>query len=223
MSIYRREIDTQCCTAWMHGIRTINGQYPDDNRDFDIEAGDNIIITDVTGGIKIEAIATTDTDWSAIRNTPDTLAGYGITDAYTKTETDNLLNDKMNVTDAYTKAETDDLLDNKVGISGDQQIEGNLNLLRDLVIPNISASTLIRSYTISGKNSNNEYFGLGSMQIRRYGNRSRWRAYIERYMDTPTGGTSLIFDVFDSGRVYLFIENIVNGTTTNHTIIDSTP
>ena len=53
MSIYRREIDTQCCTAWMHGIRTINGQYPDDNRDFDINAGNGIRIEPATGGITI--------------------------------------------------------------------------------------------------------------------------------------------------------------------------
>ena len=53
MSRYRREIDTQCCNAWMHGIRTINGQYPDDNRDFDINAGSGIRIEPATGGITI--------------------------------------------------------------------------------------------------------------------------------------------------------------------------
>ena len=53
MSIYRREIDTQCCNQWMNGIRTINGQYPDDNRDFDINAGSGITIQPATGGITI--------------------------------------------------------------------------------------------------------------------------------------------------------------------------
>lgn len=53
MSIYRREIDTQCCNQWMNGIRTINGQYPDDNRDFDINAGSGIVIQPATGGITI--------------------------------------------------------------------------------------------------------------------------------------------------------------------------
>ncbi len=38
----------------MNGIRTINGQYPDDNRDFDINAGRGIEITPATGGITIE-------------------------------------------------------------------------------------------------------------------------------------------------------------------------
>lgn len=37
----------------MHGIRTINGQYPDDNRDFDINAGNGIRIEPATGGITI--------------------------------------------------------------------------------------------------------------------------------------------------------------------------
>ena len=54
MSIYRREIDAQCCNQWMNGIRTINGQYPDDNRDFDINAGVGIKITPATAGITIE-------------------------------------------------------------------------------------------------------------------------------------------------------------------------
>lgn len=53
MSIYRREIDAQCCNQWMNGIRTINGQYPDDNRDFDINAGSGIVIQPATGGITI--------------------------------------------------------------------------------------------------------------------------------------------------------------------------
>lgn len=53
MSIYRREIDTQCCNQWMNGIRTINGQYPDDNRDFDINAGSGITIQPASGGITI--------------------------------------------------------------------------------------------------------------------------------------------------------------------------
>lgn len=53
MSIYRREIETQCCNQWMQGIRTINGQYPDDNRNFDINAGDGIEVTPATGGINI--------------------------------------------------------------------------------------------------------------------------------------------------------------------------
>lgn len=38
----------------MNGIRTINGQYPDDNRDFIVNAGANINITSVTNGIRID-------------------------------------------------------------------------------------------------------------------------------------------------------------------------
>ena len=52
--IYRRDLDNQgCCNQWQHGIRTINNQYPDDNRDFDINAGDGIEITPATAGITI--------------------------------------------------------------------------------------------------------------------------------------------------------------------------
>lgn len=103
-------------------------------------------------------------------------------------------------------------------------LNGGIFLQKNIVIPDISASTLIRQFDVQAKKTaDGEYFTIGSMQYRRYANRTRWRTMITRYMDTPEGTTSLIFDVFDSGRVYLFIENIVNGTTTNHTIIDSTP
>ena len=37
-------------------------------------------------------------DWSGVENKPTTLAGYGITDGYTKTETNNLLNSKADTT-----------------------------------------------------------------------------------------------------------------------------
>ena len=42
-----------CCDSWKKGIRTINGQYPDDNREFGIVEGAGILITPVTAGIKI--------------------------------------------------------------------------------------------------------------------------------------------------------------------------
>lgn len=41
------------CNNWTKGIRTINGQYPDDNRDFDLNAGDGIEITPATAGVTI--------------------------------------------------------------------------------------------------------------------------------------------------------------------------
>ena len=53
MSRYKREIDTQCCNAWMQGIRTINGQYPDDNRNLTLTAGAGISITPETAGLRI--------------------------------------------------------------------------------------------------------------------------------------------------------------------------
>lgn len=66
---------------------------------------------------------------SSIENKADkatTLAGYGITDAYTKTQADDLLAKKAdkattlsgyNIADAYTKTQTDDLLAKKASAS----------------------------------------------------------------------------------------------------------
>ena len=273
MSIYRREIDTQCCNQWMQGIRTINGQYPDDNRDFDINAGDGIEVTPATGGITIamkapiagpmryigtvgtggtvaslpaadvlntgwtyvaitagstpddtpksyavgDMIISTGTEWtvvpagddpvvwSQITGKPTTVSGYGITDAYTKSEADALLNNKVSKND------------------GDQSMDGSLILDRNIIIPNITSSTLIRQLQMNGKDSNNDPLMLGALQIRRYGNRSRFRLLLNRYMDTPIGQSSIILDVYDTGRIYMGLENVVNGTNTNHVIVDSTP
>lgn len=41
------------CKNWLKGIRTINNQYPDDNREFSISAGAGILITPETAGIRI--------------------------------------------------------------------------------------------------------------------------------------------------------------------------
>ena len=54
---------------------------------------------------------------SAKADKATTLAGYGITDAYTKAQTDTLLAGKMDDGDAYTKAETDTLLADKADVS----------------------------------------------------------------------------------------------------------
>lgn len=64
MTEYRRDINgSGCCKNWKNGIRTINGQYPDDNREFNVEAGDGIIVTPATAGIRI----TNSTDPGAIQ------------------------------------------------------------------------------------------------------------------------------------------------------------
>ena len=46
-----------CCDSWKKGIRTINGQYPDDNREFNLAAGDGIEITPITAGVEISVKA----------------------------------------------------------------------------------------------------------------------------------------------------------------------
>lgn len=54
--------DAGCCKAWAKGIRTINNQYPDDNREFGIIEGAGIVITPETAGIRIACtVPTADT------------------------------------------------------------------------------------------------------------------------------------------------------------------
>ena len=54
MTCFKRDLENQgCCNNWQNGIRTIDGQYPDDNREFKIMEGAGILITPVTAGIKI--------------------------------------------------------------------------------------------------------------------------------------------------------------------------
>ena len=53
MKICEAGRDSCGCDNWKKGIRTINGQYPDDNRDFDINAGAGVSITPATGGITV--------------------------------------------------------------------------------------------------------------------------------------------------------------------------
>ena len=61
MTQYRRDLDlTTCCSNWKNGIRTVNGQYPDDNRDLKIVEGEGITITPVTAGIKVSIGASGD-------------------------------------------------------------------------------------------------------------------------------------------------------------------
>ena len=56
----------------------------------------------------VNTLATTKADKAT------TLSGYGITDAYTKTEVDGKINSKANSSDVYTKLQTDSQIDSKV-------------------------------------------------------------------------------------------------------------
>lgn len=191
------------------GVLTINGQAPDSSGDFSglVEGSGNI--GDDTKPVKIvSGTATAVTD--ALAKDSETVHGSGNVGSDIK---------PVKVVNGEAVAVTNALM----STVGDQKLAGNLTLLNSIRIPDITGSTLIRAFGVNALDGNGDEFNYTSMQTRRYANRTRWRVFITRYMDTPVGGTSLIFDVFDSGRVYLFIENIINGTTTNHTIIDSTP
>lgn len=52
-------------------------------------------------------------EWSDLNNTPTDVAGYGITDVYTKTAADLLLGAKADSSSVYTKGEANLLLDDK--------------------------------------------------------------------------------------------------------------
>ena len=58
-------------------------------------------ICDSNGQIQVDTL-----DWNRISNTPTTLSGYGISNAYTKTEVDNKIAN-VTVNNVYTKAEVD--------------------------------------------------------------------------------------------------------------------
>lgn len=60
-----------------------------------------------------------------------TLSGYGITNAYTKTEVDGKLDDKANSSDVYTKSETDNAINTKVSALVNQAPE-TMNTLDEL-------------------------------------------------------------------------------------------
>ena len=60
---------------------------------------------------------TVDTNLAKKADKTNTLAGYGIINAYTKTEMQNLLAKKANVNSVYSKTETDNLLGNKADIN----------------------------------------------------------------------------------------------------------
>lgn len=54
MTCVRRNLNNRtCCNSWQKGIRTINNQYPDDNREFEIAAGNGISVVPITAGILI--------------------------------------------------------------------------------------------------------------------------------------------------------------------------
>ena len=68
-------------------------------------------ICDDNGQIQVNML-----DWNRVSNTPNTLYGYGISDAYTKSEVDNKIAN-VTVNNVYTKAEVDSkigTIDNKI-------------------------------------------------------------------------------------------------------------
>ena len=106
MTRIRRDLNgTGCCNSFRNGIRTINGQYPDDNRDFDINAGAGILITPATGGI-------------IISNTGDTQSFIEGTNIKFTPNGDDL---EIGMTD-------DVAIVNDLSVGGDTTLNGDLNV-----------------------------------------------------------------------------------------------
>ena len=102
MTCVRRNLNNRaCCNSWQKGIRTINNQYPDDNREFEIAAGDGITITPITGGVLISSFYGDVISWDEITDKPSTVSGYGITDAVDTVSDQNITGVKT-----FTEAKT---------------------------------------------------------------------------------------------------------------------
>ena len=124
-----------------------------------------------TGGIAnftlspARAILAPNSPWANILGTPTTLAGYGITDAYTNTQTDTLLAaipwpnitgkpttlGGYGITDAYTNTQTDTLLAGKTPINtlvGQTQYNAGTSL--DGIYFNTSAGVAMWSLIMNG-------------------------------------------------------------------------
>jgi hypothetical protein len=92
-----------------HGDLTFEYYYP-------IKMGDcaqniNIVrdpICDDFNNIQVDTLP-----WERISGKPSTLSGYGVSDAYTKSEVDSLI-EGIDIDDTYTKAEIDSMLENFV-------------------------------------------------------------------------------------------------------------
>lgn len=110
MTQYRRDLDiSTCCNNWKHGIRTINGQYPDDNREFKVNGGAGIVVTPATAGITI----TNTTDPEALE------AGQNI--------------ELTPNGDKLTIGTTDDIaVAGDLSVAGDSTLNGDLNINGDI-------------------------------------------------------------------------------------------
>ena len=93
--------------------------------------------------------------YSDLNSTPTTLAGYGITDAYTKTEVDTELAEKADaattlagygITDAYTKTETYTKTEVDTALDGKQDTISDLSTIRTNAEAGKDAADTIETY-----------------------------------------------------------------------------
>ena len=98
-----------------------------------------------------DSVILADIQWSEIQDTPTTISGYGITDAYTKTEVDDSLATKANSADVYTKTEVDDKLEQYTSINSDYTNDKNNNFIFADTSANVITVTLQAEPTIGNK------------------------------------------------------------------------
>lgn len=108
---------------------------------------------------------------------------------------------------------------------GNQIINGRLTIGdRILTNANLDIETITGSTYVSGFEGqlriNDVMTSLGSLNMRRYANRTRMLFYLRNL-----GGDEAryIIEKFDNNRIYIVVENVVAGVTTNHVLLDSTP
>jgi uncharacterized protein (TIGR02145 family) len=169
------------------------------------------ITVDTTGRITGTGSPVTITPaWSSITSTPTTISGYGITDAYTKTEVDNFLqglDPKASVkaaTVANITLSGEQTVDNIALVTGDRVLVKNQDSAPENGIYIVSTSTWSRS---SDMNSANEF--AGAYVFVEQGNVNADRGYVCTSDVVSVGVSAVNFVQFTGSGAY---QPVLTGT-----------
>lgn len=148
----------------------------------------------ITNNIYICNATQCDFNWTSIINTPTTLAGYGITDAYTKTEIDtqqldqnNTINLKLNINDQRYN-ETSLINTSLYYLDNNPRQYINILDVKYNQIQNPNAST-----SLNFANFNNVWdFNQGTFEINQIGAFVNDLVHIHQHTGNPTSGSDLL-------------------------------